>query len=147
MRVLLLSVVKPEPVTRTGRQGAQMNGVEKGNRWPEHVPFVVRVGGGVGCTCLLGGGFASGAGWCVLLLAPSKVMGGPDVRAERWMAQKDGAEMGEKWPGRQAFVARVGRGVGCTCLLGGDFASGGGGGVRVLPLSVVKLEPVIRTGR
>ena len=63
------------------------------------------------------------------------------------MAQKDGAEMENKWPERQAFVARVGCRVGCACLLGGDFASGGGGCVRVLLLSEVKLEPAIRTGR
>ena len=101
----------------------------------------------MGCACSLGGGFASGAGWCVLLFAHSMVMGGPAVRTERWTAQKDGAEMREKWPERQAFVAKVGRGVGCTCLLVGDFASGGGGCVRVVPFSVVKLEPAIRTGR
>ena len=55
VRLLPLSVVMLEPEIRTGREVAQKNGAEKENKWPERKPFVVRVGVGVGCACLLGG--------------------------------------------------------------------------------------------
>ena len=147
VRLLPFSVIMLEPEMGTGLKVAQKNGAEEGNRWDERRSCVVRIGGAVCCTCLLGGDLASGGRWCVRLLPLSVVMLEPETGAGREVAQKDGAEKENKWPERKPFVVRVGGRVGCACVLGGELASCRETCVRLLPLTVVILEPEIRAGR
>ena len=147
VRLLPFSVIMLEPEMGTGLKVAQKDGAEKENKWPERKPFVVRVGCRVGCACVLGSELASGRETCVRLLPLTVVMLEPEIRAGREVAQKNGAEKGNRWPERKPFVVRTGGRVGCACPLVGGLASGGGLCVRLPTLAGVILEPEIGAGR
>ena len=67
---------------RAVRKTVQTEGAERENNWHERGPFVVRVGCGVSCACLLGGGARQWRrGVCAPAPSPGSHVG---TRGQNW---------------------------------------------------------------